>query len=438
MATGAFEIINSDQDLDLLIFDFAIDSDVLLSEHIKGLRQAIDFVEKSPTPLVVSVDGFASRTGTAEHNKVLSARRERAVEKFLIANSKTIGPGRTNTINPNFHGFSDSPPGENPRFRSVRLVVHKPGVVPPPIPVPPVPVPVPVPPVPATRFGTFQVDLIGWIPQPEVDNPLNSLPGAIKALLPTGMADPFFGGDDFVTPGATPSSVMTPAHTFRAFQQFKIDIAKWGDPASISINTVTPGLTTCLSNRRSSGGTVTFSLTAKLLRSNASVSFSSLMDWYEISMSGTVLDPVPAAAAAALTAKLPGIPAFARPPVEAAIRAIATKATPSLTWNVTLRLQRGAALSLLVKAEYGAFIGAESSSTITGAKSSLGSGSFGLEHGKIAFSLWPSAVIYLTSTLGTGSPDVQPVFFSDGSKVSKPETLQILIPKLCKLRQITF
>jgi hypothetical protein len=30
------------------------------------------------------------------------------------------------------------------------------------------------------------------------------------------------------------------------------------------------------------------------------------------------------------------------------------------------------------------------------------------------------------------------VFFSDGSTVGKPETLQILVPKLCKFRQLPF
>lgn len=436
MATGDFEKIASGQDFDLLVFDFTIDSDVLLSKHEQGLREAIKFVDGSPDPVVVSIDGFASRTGTAAHNKALSDRRERVVERFLIVNSKTIGPGRANRINSDFHGFSDSPPGENPRFRSVRVVVHRPGVIPPPIPIP-VPVP-PVPPPTTTAFGSFRLDLVGWIPQPEVDNPLNALPAIVKSLLPPGMTDPFFGGDNFSTPGATPGSILPPVHTFRATQSLKFDVGTWGDIPTVSLNTVAPGTTTCLSARRAAGGAVTFSLTAALLRSSATVSFSKLFDAYEVNMSGVVLDPVPAAAAAALTSKLPGVPALARPALVAAIQFIATKATPALTWDLTLRVQRGSTLNPFFVATYAPFVGAEASSTIPGATSSLGTTGFGLEHGKISFSLWPSAVLYLT-VAPTGKPAVtQPVFFSDGSRVGKPETLQILVPKLCKFRQLPF
>ena len=438
MATGDFEKIASGQDFDLLVFDFVIDSDVVLSKHEQGLREAIKFVDSSPDPVVVSIDGFASRTGTAAHNKALSERRERAVERFLIANSKTIGPGRTNRVNPDFHGFSDSPPGENPRFRSVRVVVHRPGVVPPPIPVPVPPVPVPPVPPTTTAFGSFRLDLIGWIPQPEVDNPLAELPAFVKSLLPSGMADPFFGGDNFTTPGATPSSILPPVHTFRATQSLQFNVGSWGDIPTISINTATPGTTTCLSARRAAGGVVTFSLTAKLLRASGTVTFSSLFDLYEVNMSGKVLDPVPAAAAAALTAKLPGVPAPLRPALASAIQAIATKATPALSWDITLRVQRGTTLNPVFVANYAPFIGAEASGTISGAVSSFAGGTFGLEHGDITFSLWPSAVLYLT-VAPTGKPAVtQPVFFSDGSGATPPVTLKILVPKLCKFRQLTF
>jgi hypothetical protein len=128
--------VESGTDRDALLFDFGIDSFKLGSEHEKYLRELIVFLEVPGTPpMTVSFDGFASRTkGTAEHNKKLSENRERAVEKFLREHSKVFGPGNLHTINPEFNGFSRSPPGENKFFRSVRIVVHRPDVKPDPKP----------------------------------------------------------------------------------------------------------------------------------------------------------------------------------------------------------------------------------------------------------------------------------------------------------------
>jgi hypothetical protein len=322
-------------DRDALLFDFGVDSFKLGTEHTKYLEETIKFLEDPSTgPMTVSIDGFASHTGAAKHNLILSENREQAVENFLRARTKVFDPGQPHTINRNFNGFVGSPPGENPRFRSVRIVVHKPGVVPPPIPVPPVP----PGPAPAPTLGKFEVDLIGWIPQPEVDNPLSLLPGSIISLLPPGMADPFFGGDDFVTPLSSPIA-MVKAHTFRATQHFDFTIGTFGSAPVPGTRTATPGTTTCLDKRRSAGGKVTFSLTATLLRHDEKVTFSASDDWYEVVLSGLVLDPVPAAAAVALTAKLPGLPSFLRAPLIKAINDLTTKATPSLSWDATLRLQ---------------------------------------------------------------------------------------------------
>lgn len=92
--------------------------------------------------MTISIDGFASHTGSAAHNLILSDKREQEVENYLKARSRVFDPGQPHKINRNFKGFSGSPPGENALFRSVRIVVHKPGIVPPPSPLPPSPPPV--------------------------------------------------------------------------------------------------------------------------------------------------------------------------------------------------------------------------------------------------------------------------------------------------------
>jgi hypothetical protein len=433
---GAVErLVETATERDALLFDFGVDSPKLGIEHTKYLEELIKFLEISGSgPMVVSIDGFASRTGTAQHNLDLSRHREEAVVKFLKSKTKVFDPGQPHTLNTKFEGFSGSPPGENAHFRSVRVVVHRPGVIPPPIPIPPKPSPGPTPTPSAST--NFSVDLVGWIPQPEVDNPLSLLPAFIKSLLTPGMADPFFGGDDFVTPDTTPAATIK-AHTFRAIQHMDFSIGAFGGAPVLGSASTTSGITTCLSDRRSAGGRVTFSLKATLLRHSESVTFSSSDDWYEIRLSGVVLDPVPAEAARVLTSKLPGVPASLRAPLTVAIRDLATKATPSLSWDATIRLQKGPELSFKAKLEYVAFINSESSGTLTGATSALTPGS-DLIHGKIHFSKWPSAVIYLTASPPGGASITQPVFFSSGKTVSKPETLQIEIPKLCKTRQINW
>jgi hypothetical protein len=407
--------VDTGTDRDALLFDFGVDSFKLGTEHSKYLEELITFLETpGRPPMTVSIDGFASRTGSAAHNKTLSENREQAVENFLRAHSNVFDPGNPHTINRNFNGFSGSPPGENPLFRSVRIVVHKPGVVPPPKPVPPPPSPTP------TTIGKFEIDLIGWIPQPEVDNPLSLLPSAVTSLLPPGMADPFFGGDDFTTPATTPSGMVPPSHTFRATQHIDFTIGTWGSAPGIGATSTAPGTTTCLDKRRAAGGKVTFSLTATLLRSSANVTFSKSDNWYEVTLSGVVLDPVPAAAATELTRKLPGIPGFVRPVATKVIADLATKATPSLTWDATLRIQQGGTISPLVKASYVPFSGTEDSGTLSGASSALVPGT-DLIHGKIHFSQWPSAVIFITFTPTGGALVRQPIFFSNGMGVPRPE-----------------
>lgn len=422
--------VDTGTDRDALLYDFSIDSTTLGSNHTKYLDELIIFLEApGRPPMTVSMDGFASRTGTAAHNQTLSENREQAVENYLRTHTTVFNPGNPHTLNRKFNGFTGSPPGEDPLFRSVRVVVHKPAVVPPPITVVPAPT--------TATVGKFEIDLVGWIPQPEVDNPLSLLPGAITSLLPPGMADPFFGGDNFITPATAPSGMLPPSHTFRATQHIEFTISTWGAPATASLVTTTPGTTTCLNNRRAAGGTVTFSLGAKLLRSTAKVTFSPTHDWYEVELSGVVLDPVPAAAAAALGSKLPGVPLAFRGPLAAAIAQIATKATPSLTWDATLRIQHGSKLGAFATATYAPFVGSEDSRSLLGASSVLGAGS-NLVHGKIHFSKWPSAVIFIAFTAPGAPLSRQPIFFSNGMGMPRPETAFIEVPLLAKLRQLTW
>jgi len=85
----------------------------------------------------VHLDGFASHTGAARHNELLSSLREQAVEAQLRT-ALDLKPDLKPLVsfNRKFHGFLDSPPGEDPQFRSVRVVVTRPGALPPPVPVP--------------------------------------------------------------------------------------------------------------------------------------------------------------------------------------------------------------------------------------------------------------------------------------------------------------
>jgi len=150
-----------------------------------------------------------------------------------------------------------------------------------------------------------------------------------------------------------------------------------------------------------------------------------------------VVDPMPAAAAAALVLKLPHAPFGLRSRLLREAFELSTKATPSLTWDATIRIQQGATLSLVVAANYALFTGVEDSGSLPGASSALAPGT-DLIHGKIHFDRWPSAVIFLSFTPSGGTMVTQPIFFSSGLGVPRPEPAFIEVPKLCKLRQLTW
>jgi outer membrane protein OmpA-like peptidoglycan-associated protein len=141
----------TNETIDALLYDFDIDDDELKVRHKQHLAHAMQFMadrlqerkqglKPGERAWTVSIDGFASRTGTAEHNKILSAMREQAVAAYFNY-YLDLKPGLKEAveINTKYHGFTDTTvPGENPLGRSVRVVVHRPGVPPPPKPPEPV------------------------------------------------------------------------------------------------------------------------------------------------------------------------------------------------------------------------------------------------------------------------------------------------------------
>ena len=60
-------------DRDALLFDFGVDLFKLGTEHTKFLDELITVLKAPGTlPMTVSIDGFASHTGSAAHNQALS------------------------------------------------------------------------------------------------------------------------------------------------------------------------------------------------------------------------------------------------------------------------------------------------------------------------------------------------------------------------------
>ena len=136
------------EDRDVLLYDYDINDHRLKPAHKATLDQLLKFMAEDAAQRLssgqrwtVSIDGFASRTGTAQHNKLLSEKRADCVERYLRFNLPSELIGITADIvlfNRNFHGFDKTTvPGENPLGRSVRVAVHRPGRVPGPIKLPP-------------------------------------------------------------------------------------------------------------------------------------------------------------------------------------------------------------------------------------------------------------------------------------------------------------
>ena len=80
----------------------------------------------------VNIDGYSTHTGSANHNRALSAQRERVVQGYIQDPLSAYDlEGSVLPIvrfNPNFHGFDQTTVvGEDPKGRSVRVAVTPPG-----------------------------------------------------------------------------------------------------------------------------------------------------------------------------------------------------------------------------------------------------------------------------------------------------------------------
>lgn len=126
---------------DALLYDFDIDGDTPKSAHIAYLAEVKEYLGKvknvgSGRAFVIWIKGYASRTGSQSHNYQLSAIREQAVEgrlRDLLEFNDTQNLAGIFTFRRDFIGFQESPAGENPAFRAVRLTVSRADPPPPPI-----------------------------------------------------------------------------------------------------------------------------------------------------------------------------------------------------------------------------------------------------------------------------------------------------------------
>lgn len=264
----------------------------------------------------------------------------------------------------------------------------------------------------------FRIDVFAWIPQPDVPNPIFSLPGGTGRWGP-GACGPRFGGDNFTRPPATASAWRG---TFRARQSFAFSTPSFGAAPSVTLSTgVTPGTTTVLTNTRAAGGTICHALTATVKSSSASVNWVASDKWYEAKLKGAAQDPVPAAVATGVAGGAAGTAASAL--------------TPNLEWDLALRFQSGASLGMMTRARYAVSSGLsmDVSATTFPAPTSFGSGG-NLMHGLATVRRFPSYVVYVT--IGTGGAAVSiPVYFADASSRN---LLEIGIGQTDVIRQLGF
>lgn len=260
----------------------------------------------------------------------------------------------------------------------------------------------------------FRIDVFAWIPQPDVPNPLHSLPGGTGRWGP-GACGPRFGGDNFITPPATHTAY---SGTFRAKQSFGFQAASFGDPPVITVNTGTvPGTTTVLTAPRASGGTVCHSLTATVKASRASVTWNASDEWYEVRLNGAAQDPVPSAVATA--------------GVGSATGSAASALTPNLEWDLKLRFQHGSSLGFTTRTRYAVSGGFKIDVSGAAFPSPASFGATGnLFHGLATVRRFPSYVVYVTIAGVT-----IPAFFADASGRNLAE---IAIGQTDPFRQLAF
>ncbi len=265
----------------------------------------------------------------------------------------------------------------------------------------------------------FAIEIFSWIPQPDVPNPIYSLPGGVGTWGP-GACGPRFGGDDMIRPPAT-NWLWT--STRRASQSFAFKAASFGAPPHITFNAgVFPGTTTVLTAPRAAGGTICHSVRATVKSSAASVSWVASDGWYEVKLKGSAQDPVPAAVASGIAGPAAG--------------AAASAATPVLAWDLLLRFQSGTSLGLLTRARYAAHsaVPMDVSATRFPAPANFG-GTSNLFHGLCTVRRFPSYVVYVGIKNGTAPAVTIPVYFADASGRNLAE---IVVGWTDPFRQLTF
>ncbi len=134
--------------LDIALFDFGVDGDNLKPAHTAALDKLLKFMaedfDKRKAPgkrWTIHIDGRASRTGTAEHNRVLSRNRAAQVQRYLcfhlfdhVRATDQLEFERSVDFNTEFNGFEKAvESGESARERSVRVAATRPGITPSPV-----------------------------------------------------------------------------------------------------------------------------------------------------------------------------------------------------------------------------------------------------------------------------------------------------------------
>ena len=288
---------------------------------------------------------------------------------------------------------------------------------------------------------TFRIDVYAWIPQPDVPNPINSLPGGVARWGP-GACGPFFGGDNFINPPSSPSAW---SGTFRAMQTLAFSATTFGAQPVTTMNAgVVPGTTTVLTATRAEGGKVCHSLTAKVKTSRASVSWGASDNWYQATMHGEAQDPVPADVGARAGGAIgTGVGGLSNPVAgafggvygSAAGSAVASALTPNLEWDLTIRFQRGTVIPWMTRADYAIHVAGnmDVSATKIAAPFNFG-GSANLVHGLIKVRRFPSYVAYVTIA-NSGSAVTIPLYFADASARNLGE---IAIGWTDPIRQLTW
>jgi hypothetical protein len=247
-------------------------------------------------------------------------------------------------------------------------------------------------------MNQFTIDVFAWIPQPDVPNPIHSLPGGTVRWGP-GACGPRFGGDNFVRPPATP--LAWTALTFRAKQTLAFQVPSFGSPPAVTINTgVTPGMTTVLTAPRGAGGTVCHSLRALVRHSSASVTWEASDHWYRIRMRGEAEDPVPSAVGSKVAGGVGAGTAIAL--------------TPNLGWDLDLRLQTGSTIPLATRARYGASSKLSMDEAAVSFPGVGFPGASNLAHGLITLRRFPSYVVYLTVS-DSGRSATVPHYFANAN-----------------------